>query len=172
MHFFSDFSPLLCGTYPCNFSQRVAFPWQQRWKWWYTARKSNYPKLRQFYPWLKWANSKWARIWLTWTHEAEIRQIFKHYICSMDILFSSNHNIHKSSCGLCFWASDPFIDRYYVNLSIKESEAQKQRPKDLLWMLWFDEKSISKSTHILHMLADSELLEKPSFLPHLIVWQD
>ena len=21
--------------------------------------------------------------------------------------FSSNHNIHKSFCGLCFWASDP-----------------------------------------------------------------
>ena len=26
---------------------------------------------------------------------------------------------------------------------IKESEAQKQRPHELLWMLWFDEKSIS-----------------------------
>jgi len=26
----------------------------------------------------------------------------------LDILFSSNHNIHKSLCGLCFWASDPF----------------------------------------------------------------
>ena len=28
-----------------------------------------------------------------------------------DILFSSIHNIHKSLCGLCFWASDPSIDR-------------------------------------------------------------
>ena len=27
----------------------------------------------------------------------------------LDILFSSNHNIHKSSCGLCFWASDALI---------------------------------------------------------------
>ena len=26
--------------------------------------------------------------------------------------FSSNHNIHKSSCGLCFWASDPLINRF------------------------------------------------------------
>ena len=26
--------------------------------------------------------------------------------------FSSNHNIHKSLCGLCFWASDPLIDRF------------------------------------------------------------
>ena len=29
------------------------------------------------------------------------------------ILFSSNHNIHKSSCDLCIWASDPLIDRFY-----------------------------------------------------------
>ena len=28
----------------------------------------------------------------------------------LDILFSSNHNIHKSLYGLCFWASDPFIE--------------------------------------------------------------
>ena len=27
--------------------------------------------------------------------------------------FSSNPNIHKSSCGLCFWAPDPLIDRFY-----------------------------------------------------------
>ena len=30
---------------------------------------------------------------------------------TLDILFSSNHNIHKSSSGLSFWASDPLIDR-------------------------------------------------------------
>ena len=49
-----------------------------------------------------------------------------------DILFSSNHNIHKSSYGLCFWASDPLIERFQQNLSIKGSEAQKQRPYELL----------------------------------------
>ena len=27
----------------------------------------------------------------------------------LGILFSSNHNFHKSSAGLCFWASDPKI---------------------------------------------------------------
>ena len=32
---------------------------------------------------------------------------------ALDILFSSNHNIHKSSCGLCVWASDPLIERFY-----------------------------------------------------------
>ena len=26
--------------------------------------------------------------------------------------FSSNHNIHKSSSGLCFWVPDPFINRF------------------------------------------------------------
>ena len=30
----------------------------------------------------------------------------------VDILFSSNHNIHKSSHGLCFLASDPLIERF------------------------------------------------------------
>ena len=42
-----------------------------------------------------------------------------------------------------FWASDPLIDEFYKNLSIEGSEAQNQRPHELLWMLWFDEKSIS-----------------------------
>ena len=28
----------------------------------------------------------------------------------LDILFPSNHNIHTSSYGLWFWASDPLID--------------------------------------------------------------
>ena len=45
---------------------------------------------------------------------------------TLDILFSSNHNIHKYSHGLCFWASDPLIEKFYRNLSIKESEAQKK----------------------------------------------
>ena len=28
-------------------------------------------------------------------------------------IFSSNHNIHKSLRGLCFWASDPLVVRFY-----------------------------------------------------------
>ena len=35
----------------------------------------------------------------------------KHYNL-IDILFPSNHNIHKSSYSLCFWASDPLIERF------------------------------------------------------------
>ena len=31
---------------------------------------------------------------------------------TLDILFLSNHNIHKISYVLCFWASDPLIDRF------------------------------------------------------------
>ena len=27
--------------------------------------------------------------------------------------FWSNHRIHESLCGLCFWASDPVIDGAY-----------------------------------------------------------
>ena len=30
----------------------------------------------------------------------------------LDILFLSNHNIHKSSCFLYFWASDPLVERF------------------------------------------------------------
>ena len=32
----------------------------------------------------------------------------------LDILFSSNHNIHKSSCGLFIWTSDPLIDKTFT----------------------------------------------------------
>ena len=70
----------------------------------------------------------------------------------LDILFLSNHNIHKSSCGLCFWASDPLIDRFYYNLPMKGSEPQKQWPDELLWMLWFDEKSISNNGGIIEVM--------------------
>ena len=49
----------------------------------------------------------------------------------LDILFSSNHNIHKSLYGFCFWAPDPLFDRFYKNLLIKGSEAQN-RPNKLL----------------------------------------
>ena len=31
---------------------------------------------------------------------------------TLDILFLSNHNIHKSLCGHCVWASDPLIDGF------------------------------------------------------------
>ena len=39
-------------------------------------------------------------------------------MCKLDILFSSNHNIHKSWYGLCLLASDPLIDRFYLRLRI------------------------------------------------------
>ena len=31
---------------------------------------------------------------------------------ALDILFPSNHNIHKSSYGHCYWVSDPLIERF------------------------------------------------------------
>ena len=48
-------------------------------------------------------------------------------------LFLSNHNVHKSSLGLCFWAPDTLINRFYLNLSIKGSGAQKPRPPQELF---------------------------------------
>ena len=32
---------------------------------------------------------------------------------TVDIFFSSNHNIHKSSFSLCLWTSDPLIERFW-----------------------------------------------------------
>ena len=42
-----------------------------------------------------------------------IISLMRWVVTTIDILFSSNHNIHKSSCGHCFWALDPLIDRFY-----------------------------------------------------------
>ena len=62
------------------------------------------------------------------------------------IYIKSQHSLKFT--WLCFfWAPFPLIDRFYYNLSIKESGAPKQRLQKLLWTLWFDEKSIS-SAHI------------------------
>ena len=44
--------------------------------------------------------------------------------------FSWKGNVHKSSFGLCSWALGP----------IKGSGAQKQRPHEILWTLWFEER--------------------------------
>ena len=30
--------------------------------------------------------------------------------------FLSNHNIHKSSCGLCFWALHPLIEIFFSEI--------------------------------------------------------
>ena len=43
----------------------------------------------------------------------EVWKVQSNQVCELDILFSSNYNIHKSSCGLCFWASDTLIDRFF-----------------------------------------------------------
>ena len=39
-------------------------------------------------------------------------------LCNARYIFSSNHNIQKSPCGLNFWTSDPLIDRFFKNLTI------------------------------------------------------
>ena len=61
----------------------------------------------------------------------------------------SNFKERNIECTIIFFfkfikvykrAPGPLIDKFYQNLSSKGSEAQKQRPQVLLWMLWFDEK--------------------------------
>ena len=42
-----------------------------------------------------------------------IMSIIFYLLGTVDILFPSNHNIHKSLCSLCFWGSDPLIDEFY-----------------------------------------------------------
>ena len=58
------------------------------------------------------------------------------------------------SC-LCFWASDPLIERIYWYLSIKGSEAQKHRPHKLLWMLQFD-----KKVYLISVVGERHLKER------------
>ena len=51
-----------------------------------------------------------------WNHTYFTRYVIMQIsilLCRLDILFSSNRNIHKSSCGLCFWASDTLIKVFY-----------------------------------------------------------
>ena len=84
--------------------------------------------------------------WVIWTYLKMFKlgghdvSAFRQLLPRVDILFLSNHNVHKSLCGLCFWASESFNWQIFVNLSIKGSEAQKRKPHKLLWMLWFDKK--------------------------------
>ena len=54
-----------------------------------------------------------------------LRQLKKVWSHAYRDTFSSDHNVHKSSCGLYFWAPDPLIDRFVYNLLIKGSRAQK-----------------------------------------------
>ena len=59
-------------------------------------------------------------------HKCENRDSYDHEINSWSKIYEENNKWLKNE----------------IKLQIKESEAQKQRPHELLWMLWFDEKSI------------------------------
>ena len=41
------------------------------------------------------------------------------FMASLDILFSSNHNIHKSSYGFCIRASDPLLIDFAKRFQLK-----------------------------------------------------
>ena len=57
-----------------------------------------------------WMWSRWRAS--TWVNNNLIKSPILRKASTLDILFSSNDNIHKSSCGLCFSASDPLIKRF------------------------------------------------------------
>ena len=48
---------------------------------------------------------------LPYTH-TYVSSFYVYILSILDILFSSNHNIHKSAYSLCFGASDPLIDGF------------------------------------------------------------
>ena len=77
--------------------------------------------------------------------------------CTIRYTFSSNHNIYKSWCGLCFWSSDPIIERFYYNLSIKGSEAQNKGHANFYESCDLTKKNTS-SLHILYILYLSNTL--------------
>ena len=71
--------------------------------------------LRGFMNWMDHHRRVFSRNVLKWelVFRVGIRKKSKKIIgmYTLDILFSSNHNIHKSLYGLSFWASDSWIER-------------------------------------------------------------
>ena len=71
--------------------------------------------LRGFMNWMDHHRRVFSRNVLKWEliFRVGIRKKSKKIIgmYTLDILFWSNHNIHKSLCGLSFWASDSWIER-------------------------------------------------------------
>ena len=51
-------------------------------------------------------------------------------------------------------------------ISIKGSEALKQSPHELLWMLWFDEKSISNCTYVFRIITYGVVTD-PFWMPFM-----
>ena len=48
----------------------------------------------------------------------------------VDILFLSNHKVHKSSCRHCFWAPDPLIHRFLlksINLRVSSPKTNTKQ---------------------------------------------
>ena len=87
------------------------------------AAKKNLFKFNIFFnqTMLQFFSFKFWKIWKWGIHRTiqgskkkmNITYIYFFERCTLNILFSSNHNILKSSLGLCFWASDPLINRFY-----------------------------------------------------------
>ena len=46
-------------------------------------------------------------------------------VCILDIFFSSNQKVHKTLCGLCFWALDPLIGVILLNVGMMSKGCRK-----------------------------------------------
>ena len=67
-------------------------------------------------------------LWIFLLSTYSLKNSSMQYKCN----FSSNKIVQKISFSLCFWASDPLINKFYLNQSNNRSEAQNQRPNEIL----------------------------------------
>ena len=65
---------------------------------------------------------------------------------TIDILFSSNHNIHKSSCSLRYWASDPWL-----KIFIKIYRLKGLKPKNKDHMNFYECCDLTKKVYLIYM---------------------
>ena len=131
---------LICLLSLCQQVWQLSLVWQKPKK--ISQLKSNVVQVNlkwiQTKPWVWWIFPAPENSWIGILFDSQWE------VGRLDILFLSILNIHKSSCGLCFWASlFKWIDFTKI-FRLKGLKPQQQRPHELLWMLWFDEKSISK----------------------------
>ena len=121
-----------------------------------------------------------GKIW-RWTrhvldcHTSQIQDSWKMYVRSkLDIYFCQITMFIKVCLAPCFWASDPLIKRFFKNMPIKGSEAQKPRPHKPLWTLWFDEKVALrfKKISIIYFLFITFYLHLDSLILYSFVFRE
>ena len=77
------------------------------------------------------------------------------FMASLDILFSSNHNIHKSSYGLCFWASDNLMIDFTKIFQLKGLKL-----KDKGHTNFYECCNLTKKVYLLYKYLDVKCLNR------------